>query len=439
MSYEGNTPELNPGEMNESGQELNMAEPAELKPSGTKKRPRRKKGVPLALTIFLCLLLFAAGSLFGGTYLSRANSRDTGLNGNNIIDKLSALRMIIDGYFLDEYDEKKLEEGIYSGYMSALGDPYSQYYTEEEYRQLMEEDSGEYRGIGVTVTKNQENNYTEIMAVNKGDPAYNAGIKTGDFIMKVNGKDTSVMSLSEVVTEIKTSEDPVVLVIYQAGKEMEVSVEKSTISINSVSFEMRKNNIGYISVSQFIDNTDDQFMEAVQDLEKQGMKGLILDLRDNGGGLLNACVNMVSQIIPEGDLIVYTQDKNGNRQDYTSNEAATLDVPIVVLANSNTASASEIMTGCLKDYGLATVLGTKTYGKGIVQSILPLSDGSAVKLTVSAYYTPKGVNIHKKGIEPDIEMEMTDEEWKEARDDLSKDKQIKKAEEILLKAETGKK
>ncbi len=439
MSYEGNTPEMHTGEMNESVQEMDRISPAAGKPSGTKKRPRKKKGVPLALTIFLCLLLFAAGSLLGGAYFSRANTRDSGIDGNAVIDKLATLRMIIDGYFLDEYDEKKLEEGIYTGYMNALGDPYSQYYTEEEYRQLMEEDSGEYRGIGVTVTKNKDNNYTEIMAVNKGDPAYNAGIKTGDFIMKVNGKDTSTMSLSEVVTEIKTSADPVVLVIYQDGNEMEVSVEKSTISINSVSHEMKENNIGYISISQFIDNTDEQFLEAVQDLEKQGMKGLILDLRDNGGGLLNACVNLVSQIIPQGDLIVYTQDKNGNRQDYNSNEYGTLDLPIVVLVNSNTASASEILTGCLKDYGLATVLGTKTYGKGIVQSILPLSDGSAVKLTVSAYYTPNGTNIHKKGIEPDIEMKITDEEWKEARDDPSKDRQIKKAEEILLDAETGKK
>ena len=267
--------------------------------------------------------------------------------------------------------------------------------------------------------------------MNKGDPAYNAGIKVGDFILEVNGKDTSTMTLTEVVTEIKGSDDPVLLKIYRSGDEFEVSVEKSTISINSVSYEMKDDKIGYISVSQFIENTDEQFIDAINDLESQGMKGLIVDLRDNGGGLLDSCVNMVSRIIPENDLVVYTQYKNGERQDYNSNSKDVLKVPMVILTNENTASASEILTGCLKDYGLATVLGEKTYGKGIVQSIIPMGDGSALKLTVSAYYTPKGTSIHKKGIEPDVKVEMTDEEKKAALDSETADKQLQKALELL--------
>ena len=433
MLNDQNIPENFPEGTNEHVNNNHYLPPRREKGSG------RKRGVPLILTVILGLVLFTAGAVFGGMFFSRAMSRASGLDQDGIMGKLSTLQLIVDNYFLDKYDQKDLEEGIYSGFMGGLHDPYSTYYTAEEYKQMLDEDAGEYQGIGVTVTKNPDNNYTEILSVNKGDPAYNAGILAGDFIVQVNGQDTSAMTLTEVVTEIKTSDDPVVLLIYRDGKEMEISVEKSTISINSVSYEMRENHVGYIAVSQFIDNTDEQFRDALNQLESQGMKGLILDLRDNGGGLLSACVNMVSQIIPEDDLIVYTQDKDNNRQDYNSNSAETFDCPIVILVNSNTASASEIMTGCLKDYGLATVVGSKTYGKGIVQSILPLNDGSAVKLTVSAYYTPKGLNIHKKGIEPDELMEMTAEEWKEVREDPDKDPQIRRAEEILLDAETDQK
>ncbi|MBR5047752.1 MAG: S41 family peptidase, partial [Eubacterium sp.] len=396
-----------------------------------RKRKKKKRGIPLFPALLLGLILFGAGTLFGSVALGKALGKASGLDSNHILEKLSGIQALVDSYYLDEYKPEDMEKGIYTGFVSGLDDPYSTYYSEEEYRQLMEEDSGEYRGIGVTVTKNTQNNYTEIMSVNKGDPAYNAGIKIGDYILEVNGKDTSAMTLTEVVTEIKTSEDPVILKMYRSGEEFEVSVVKSTISINSVSYEMKENKIGYLSVSQFIDNTDEQFDKAISDLESQGMKGLIIDLRDNGGGLLDSCVNMVSRIIPQGDLVVYTQYKDGERQDYNSNSEAVLTVPIVILTNGNTASASEILTGCLKDYGLATVLGTTTYGKGIVQSIIPLGDGSAVKLTVSAYYTPKGNNIHKKGIEPDVEMKMTDEEWKKAVEDPSTDRQIQRACQIL--------
>ncbi len=391
----------------------------------------RKRRPALGPVIILGVVLFVAGTLFGSLYFSRFMGKASELNTDRIIQKLSAIQMLTDKYYLEDYDKEDTENGIYTGFVRGLDDPYSAYYTEAEYKQMMEEDSGEYRGIGVTVGKNPDNNYTEILLVNKGDPAYNAGIKVGDFILEVNGKDTSTMTLTEVVTEIKGSDDPVLLKIYRSGDEFEVSVEKSTISINSVSYEMKDDKIGYISVSQFIENTDEQFIDAINDLESQGMKGLIVDLRDNGGGLLDSCVNMVSRIIPENDLVVYTQYKNGERQDYNSNSKDVLKVPMVILTNENTASASEILTGCLKDYGLATVLGEKTYGKGIVQSIIPMGDGSALKLTVSAYYTPKGTSIHKKGIEPDVKMEMTDEDWKEAMENPDKDKQIKRACEIL--------
>ena len=398
-------------------------------------KKKKRRGLAVGPAIIFGVILFAAGTLFGTLFLGRAAGKAIGLDTSGISQKLSVIQTLIDKYYLDDYKKEDTEKGIYSGFVSGLKDPYSVYYSEDEYRQMMEEDSGEYKGIGVTVTKNVDNNYTEIMAVNKGDPAYNAGIKVGDYIVEVNGKDTATMTLNEVVTEIKTSDDPVLMKMYREGKEFEVSVEKSTISIDSVSYEMKEGKIGYVSISQFIENTDEQFDKAVSDLESQGMKGLVIDLRDNGGGLLDSCVNMVSRIIPEGDLIVYTQYKDGERQDYNSISEAVLKVPMVILTNKNTASASEIMTGCLKDYGLATVVGDTSYGKGIVQSVIPLGDGSAVKLTVSAYYTPKGVSIHKKGIEPDVKMEMTDEDWKAALEDSSKDKQLDKAYQILKDAQ----
>ena len=398
-------------------------------------KKKKRRGLAVGPAIIFGVILFAAGTLFGTLFLGRAAGKAIGLDTSGISQKLSVIQTLIDKYYLDDYKKEDTENGIYSGFVNGLKDPYSVYYSADEYRQMMEEDSGEYKGIGVTVTKNVDNNYTEIVAVNKGDPAYNAGIKVGDYIVEVNGKDTATMTLNEVVTEIKTSDDPVLLKMYREGKEFEVSVEKSTISIDSVSYEMKEGKIGYVSISQFIENTDEQFDKAVSDLESQGMKGLVIDLRDNGGGLLDSCVNMVSRIIPEGDLIVYTQYKDGERQDYNSISEAVLKVPMVILTNKNTASASEIMTGCLKDYGLATVVGDTSYGKGIVQSVIPLGDGSAVKLTVSAYYTPKGVSIHKKGIEPDVKMEMTDEDWKAALEDSSKDKLLNKAYQILKDAQ----
>ena len=196
---------------------------------------------------------------------------------------------------------------------------------------------------------------------------------------------------------------------------------------------MKEKKIGYIAVSQFLENTGDQFDKAVTALEKKGMKSLIIDLRDNGGGLLNTCTQMVSRVIDKDKLIVYTKDNEGNKEEFKSDSGKTLDIPIIFLVNGNTASASEIMTGCLKDYGKATVVGTTTYGKGIVQNIMPLTDGSAIKFTIAKYYTPNGTDIQKKGIKPDVKVKMSDAQWKKAQTDEKADKQLKKAIELLEK------
>lgn len=383
------------------------------------------------LGILLLLFLAAGGGFFGGQYYLLKHSSSQGdLNNLAIMQKLFLLEAYVDRFYLNDVDGEKVQNSVYSGFMEGLEDPYSVYYTKEEYDQLMEEDSGEYVGIGVTVYQD-DSGYVVIEQVFKDGPAYKAGVQNGDILTAVNGEDTSDMTLQEVVSAIKKGEKPVVLSIIRNKEAMEITVEKSSITIETVEYEMKENDIGYISVSQFIENTDEQFCAAVDDLEKQGMKRLIIDLRDNGGGLLDTCISMVSRIIPKGDLIVYTEDKNGKKVEFSSESDKVLQIPIVVLVNGNSASASEIMTGCLKDYKAATIVGSTTYGKGIVQNIMPLNDGSALKLTVSKYYTPKGNDIHKVGIEPDVKVELKTEEWLAVRNGEAKDTQLEKAYEIL--------
>ncbi len=388
--------------------------------------------VPVWTLAVLIFIAFAGGAFASYKFLFYYTSDILGINTERMTKKLTVLESQISRYFLYDIDGDDLENGVYKGLVSALGDKYSQYYTKEEYDELTEADSGIYKGIGVSVSKeDDEDGYVEVVEVFKDNPAYNAGVKVGDFIIEVNGKNTYDMELTDVVKEIKTSDDPVVLKILRGEEELEINVEKTDVVYNSVKFEMKEDQIAYISVSQFNGNTAEQFSDAIDALEEEEMQGLIIDLRDNGGGYLDVCIDMLSRILPKDELIVYTEDKNSKKVEYNSKTDETVDVPIVLLVNGNTASASEIMTGCLKSYNLATVIGTKTYGKGIVQSTIPLTDGSAIKLTVSSYFTPDGVCIHGEGIEPDVEMEMTDEEWSKAQDDPTQDDQIKKAVELL--------
>ncbi|MDD7113032.1 MAG: S41 family peptidase [Lachnospiraceae bacterium] len=412
-------------------EEFEIQESASEEETMTEKRKPHKwrKRLGKLLMVFVILMVgFVGGVLF----LISGSGGSSGINNLSVLKKMIVLENCVEHYYLEDVDEDDLEAGVYRGFMSGLSDPYSTYYTKEEYEQLSETDSGEYTGIGVTVMKDTNTGYVVIEEVQKDAPAYQAGLLKGDILMEVDGTDTATITLQETVNLIKKGENKeVVLNINRDGDNFEVTVEKSSVEIESVTWEMKEGNIGYISVSQFIENTDEKFIEAVDELEEQGMNSLIIDLRDNGGGLLDTCINMVSRIIPENKLIVYTEDKNGKKTEYNSNSDKELKIPIVVLVNENSASASEIMTGCLKDYKAATIVGSTTYGKGIVQNIIQLSDGSAIKLTVSKYYTPNGNYIHKVGIEPDITVEMSNEEWTESRDDPDKDTQLKKAFEIL--------
>jgi carboxyl-terminal processing protease len=307
------------------------------------------------------------------------------------------------------------------------------YYTKAEYANVIESSSGIYQGIGAVVSQDVKTGIITIVRPYKDGPAYNAGLLPDDIIYKVEGEEVTGEDLSEVVSKIKGKEGTKVnITIYRDGvaDPMDFTLERKKINIPTIEYEMLEDDIGYILIYEFDSITISQFSNALKALEKMGMKGLIVDVRDNPGGLLDSVVKILDRLLPRG-LIVYTEDKYKNRTEENAKNPDKFDQPIVVLINGNSASASEIFAGALQDYEKATIVGTTTFGKGIVQRILPLSDGTALKLTVSKYFTPKGRNIHGTGIEPDIEVELS-EDLKQLvtipRDD---DNQLQKAIEVL--------
>ena len=323
--------------------------------------------------------------------------------------KIKYLENMIDEEYLGEISTDKLEEGVYAGLIYGLGDVYSRYYTKDEYEQESVTTEGSYVGIGVAMQK-----YTaggvQIVECYKGSTAEEAGVKVDDVITAINGEDITDTELQDVVSMIKDNEDKdVVLTVQRKGEDtQEITVKVSNVELPSVFGEMLDENTGYIQITEFKGVTVEQYEEVFADLKEQGMERLVVDLRDNPGGLLNVVCDILRDILPEG-LIVYTEDKNGNRSEETCDGKNPLDTPLAVLVNGNSASASEIFAGAVKDYGLGTIVGTTTYGKGVVQSIRQLSDGSAVKLTIANYYTPKGNSINKTGIRPDVEVELSPE------------------------------
>lgn len=353
----------------------------------------KKKKIVLQVFLMIALLLAGCGIGF---------MLDQG-DGNK---KLSAIQMLIDQYYLEDTSEIEFEEGVYKGYLQQLGDPYSVYYTKEEYEDLMEDDSGHYVGIGVVVSQNMTTKEVMITRVFGGGPAEKAGLLRYDVIAKVDDVAVADMELTDIVDMIRGGEgESVKLIIYRDGKEMEIVSERGSVETEMVEYQMLDKDTGYIVLYEFIETTYEQFVEGYEALEKQGMKNLVLDLRSNPGGLLDQVYKVSDYFLPEGSVVVSTEDKHGETEVYKAEDDIEKQIPMVVLTDPYSASASEIFAGVVKDYKLGTLMGQKTYGKGIVQRLYPLSDGSAVKLTISKYYTPNGDYIHEKGIEPDIEIE----------------------------------
>jgi len=352
--------------------------------------------------------------------------------------KLDYIEKLIDTYFLFDEDAEREDpvDWMYIGYVASLQDPYSSYYSEEEYKSLIESTEGEYCGIGVMVSQNVYTGLVTVVKVFKDAPADVAGMLPGDIITAVEGMEISGMDLSLVVSDhIKGEEGTEVsLTVYRESIDdyVDLTMTRRIVQNPTVEFEMLEEKIGYIALSSFEDVSTAQFIGAVDTLEEQGMQGLIVDLRNNGGGVVNAAEDIADYLIPDGKDIVSFKGKGVEDSTYVAKDGHQLDIPIAVLVNGESASASEVLTGALKDHGLATIVGTKTFGKGIAQGIFPLPDGSALKLTTAYYYVPSGECIHKEGIEPDIVVELDEELETLVEIPKEDDNQIRAAVEALL-------
>ena len=370
-----------------------------------------KKGIAIGVAATLVV----TGAVFT-SYQKVLFPKGNALSDVKTVQKLNYLEELIDEEYLDEKDESSLREGLYAGLLAGLKDPYSTYYTAEQYKELNTSNEGSYVGIG-TVLQKDDTGGAKIIQLYEGGPGEQAGLRKGDVIKAVDGADVTDKETSDIASMVRDSEKASVMLTIQRENEenpRDVKVEIRDVEIQTVSHEMFSEDTGYIRISEFSEVTSDQYKKAFADLKDQGMKKLVVDLRDNPGGLLTAVCGVLRQILPEG-LIVYTEDKNGKREEETCDRKNELDMPLAVLVNGNSASASEIFAGAVKDYGIGTIVGTTTYGKGVVQTIQPLTDGSAVKITIAKYFTPKGNDINKKGITPDVEAELSGDitDWTE--------------------------
>ena len=378
---------------------------------------------------------------------NQAENQDGSLDLNRITKKITTLQQIIDKYYLFDEDTTKVEDWIYKGMMYGLNDPYTTYYTAEEYQKLSEDTEGEYHGIGVMISQNRSTGIITVIKVFKDTPAAEAGMRPGDVLYKVGDMEVTGMDMDILVKDYIKGKDgsEVALTVFRQdeGEYVDLKMERRNVTVQTVEYQMLEDHVGYIAVSQFDVVTADQFKAAVDDLEKQGMKKLLVDLRNNPGGVLDTVVGMLDYILPddliiEGDknlvrtnteatLLVYMADKNGKGGQEYASDGHSLDIPMAVLVNGESASASEVFTGAMKDYGRATVVGTKTFGKGIVQNLIPLDNGTAIKMTTAHYYTPSGFDLHGKGIEPDVEVELKEELKNQITVDVKEDNQIQAA------------
>lgn len=352
------------------------------------------------------------------------------------VDKLNDILSYVDDeyYFEEDYKEEDLYEGIYEGFLEKLGDPYTVYYTKKEYEEFQLDTSATYEGIGAVVTFNENTKQLMILSPYIGSPAEKAGLLPGDIILTVDGKSIEGLKWEEVVVNMIRGEQgtKVTLGVYRTLDNInkDIEITRDVISVPTVSHEMLDDKIGYMRITGFEEVTYDQFKEALDDLNNKGQEGLIIDLRNNPGGLLNIVIEMADELLPKG-LIVYTEDKNGNRKQAYSDEKNKFTKPLVLLVNENSASASEILAGAVKDSKIGTLVGTTTFGKGLVQTVYPLEDGSAIKITVAKYFTPNGNYIHGKGIEPNVKVELPEELSQKLVISREKDTQFIKAVEVM--------
>lgn len=396
-------------------------------------------GILSGVLIFSVLVMGVAKlySTFTGSYIVLGGRKPMAVSQNEIVDgeladKVAELTQYMDLYYYDEYNLDEVREGLLDGMVAGIGDKYTVYYTPKEYEDLQVSTTGSYYGIGAGLSQNTETMVVTITKVYEGTPAEEAGLLKDDIIVSVGDVDATSMEVTDLVQLIRGEEGTTVhLEIFRASTKetLEFDVERRNVQLPSVAAQMLEGNIGYIQIAEFQSTTDEQFHEKLAELSAMGMQSLIVDLRDNPGGMLSSVVNILDEILPKG-MLVYTEDKYGKRNEFTS-EASCINYPMVVLINGNSASASEIFAGAIKDYEYGTLLGTNTFGKGIVQTIYPLSDGDALKVTTARYFTPNGEYIHGKGIAPDVEMDYEFQGPEGASYDMQYDNQLQEAIKLL--------
>lgn len=345
---------------------------------------------------------------------------------------LSQFRSELEKKYIGEINDEELIEGAVKGYVDALGDPYTTYYTKKEMKTIMEETNGNFVGIGVYMTKDLEKNAILIIKPIENSPAEKAGILPGDLITKVDDVEYTGDKLEEASNKIRGEEGTKVkLEIYRDGETKTFELTRTKVTVSHVTTKVLDNNIGYIAISDFEGNCASEFEEKYKQLEKQGIKKLIIDIRNNGGGIVDEALEIANMLVDKDSTLLITKDKSDKEEVTKATEKPIINMPTVVLVNEYSASASEILAGALKDNGKATLVGTKTYGKGIIQELHQLSDGSGLKITVSEYYTPNHNAIHKIGITPDVEIDLSEDVKQQTTIQEKDDNQLQKAIEIL--------
>ena len=382
-----------------------------------------------------CLIVFLVlgvkgvkGILSGG---ASASSNDILLN-SEVTGKLNFLNDIIDEKYLaysDDLGAVDKADGLYKGLFESLGDPYSEYYTEEEYKSLSSTLSGSFEGIGAAISENKATGEFVVQSLTEDSPAEKSGVLVGDIFYTVDGKEVSGWTLSELVSNVRGEKGTTVEIVFLRGENREettIDIVRDSIKNKTVSVNMIDDETGYMILASFESVTTDQFDEGLAELRKMGMKKMILDLRGNPGGNVEVCVHIADELLGEG-TIVYTKDKEGKEDVKTSDDKHKLDMPLVVLVDGSSASASEILAGAIKDLGAGVLVGKTTYGKGIVQDVYPLTDGSAIKITTRKYYTPSGNNIQGTGIDPNYDVDFDADRY------ISEgyDSQLEKAKEVI--------
>ena len=404
----------------------------------TEKRTRSSVYKIIMLVILVAFVTFIITTIGFYQYFTNSDNgkkfmiTTSSKEGNEIANSISQYKSIIDKYYLGEVDEEKLKEGAIKGYIEGLDDPYTEYISKEDMEEYLDDTMGNFVGIGIYMVKDEATNRIKVLAPIKGSPAEKAGVLAGDIIISVNDEEFTGDQFSVISTKIKGEEGSTVkLKVLRGKEEKEFEIKREKIVVNPVEGKVIENNIGYIAFSSFDENTSEEFKKKYEELASQGIKSLIIDLRNNGGGIVDEALEIADYFVEKDTVLLYEVDKDNNEKVEKAKDGVLINMPTIVLTNENTASSSEILAGALKDLGKAKIVGTKTYGKGVIQSLLTLSDGSGIKITSEEYLTPNKTKINKIGIEPDETVELPDTVTNVLRVEEKDDTQLQKAIQML--------